>query len=175
MTYWHLFLTISLYLSIILKVNSFLENSRSNSFSKQYKGFSFIFDDTKLNNNNPSYSFITVREVVEWTLKPNHGFGYIDIRTAEELEESVSPRGAVNIPAFQTDGNWKDSDAIWKPVENFAETVEKRFEKGTKIIVGYKATVRQMKSCEMLVQAGFEHVFCVESQSFLRTKNFEEF
>ncbi|CAM9266880.1 unnamed protein product [Discosporangium mesarthrocarpum] len=58
-----------------------------------------------------SYIDVTVREAVEWTMGKDSAFTYVDIRSPEEREVLVSPRGSINIPAFEPVATEKEGDA----------------------------------------------------------------
>lgn len=71
----------------------------------------------------------------------NEGFSYVDVRTPEEFSEG-RPARSINIPL--------DDD--------FLRSVEARFAKDAKIIVGCKAGGRSLRAANALVSAGFTNV-----------------
>jgi len=175
-------LVATLALAIIPSTKSFvLPNQRLNFNS---------FDDlTKIYRNNRNdihflsmnlgeplgYTELSVREVVELTMQSGNDYTYVDIRSPAELEELVSPKGAVNIPSFRTEDDWRDEEAKWVPQDDFIKTMDEYFEKDSKMIIGCKCILRQMRTCERLVEAGFTNVFLAESNSYLQTRGLEEF
>ncbi|CAM9503101.1 unnamed protein product [Heterosigma akashiwo] len=107
-------------------------------------------------------------------MDPNNDYDYIDIRTTEELEELVSPRGATNIPSHFTEDDCWDDDASWTLCDDFVARTQNSFSKDSKLIIGNKCIIRQMQACDALVEAGFDNVFLHESQDFVQTKGRNE-
>lgn len=79
------------------------------------------------------------------------GYTYVDVRTESEFAEG-HPEGAVNVP-------WNVDGPI-DPVKNeaFLPTMEARFAKDAKIVVGCKAGARSAAASEALVAAGFTRI-----------------
>jgi len=69
------------------------------------------------------------------------GFTYVDVRTPEEFAEG-RPAGAINIPLG----------------DDFVRSVEARFSKDARIVVGCKAGGRSQRAANALAAAGFTNV-----------------
>ena len=78
---------------------------------------------------------------------------YIDVRTQQEYQNGHVPR-AVNIPVMEPD----PATRRMTPNPEFMPTVESKYAKDKKIIVGCQMGGRSQFAAEMLVQAGFTDV-----------------
>ena len=76
------------------------------------------------------------------------GYQYVDVRTQAEYAAG-HPAGAHNVP-FMLAGN-----PGMKPNPEFLASMESRFPKDTKLVVGCQAGGRSIKACQALRDAGY--------------------
>lgn len=79
------------------------------------------------------------------------GYTYVDVRSESEFAEG-HPEGAVNVPWLE-DGPF---DLVPNP--RFLMTMEARFAKDARLVIGCKAGVRSAKATRALVDLGFTDV-----------------
>jgi rhodanese-related sulfurtransferase len=81
----------------------------------------------------------------------DEGFTYVDVRTEEEFEAG-HPEGAVNVP-------WNIHGAAgMTPNPEFAEVMERAFDKNAPMILGCKTGNRSMHAARALIAAGFTNL-----------------
>ena len=71
----------------------------------------------------------------------DEGFTYVDVRTPEEFFEG-RPAGSINVPLG----------------EDFVRSMEARFAKDARIVVGCKAGGRSLRAAQALIAAGFTQI-----------------
>eukprot|EP00953_Heterococcus_sp_UTEX-ZZ885_P030618 16173-Heterococcus_DN1.PRE.2 len=121
------------------------------------------------------YKDITVVDAVQWMMVPGNDFVYLDVRSEEEHEELVPPKSAVNIPAFTPINDWEDPElAQFVPVPTFVRDVQARYGVDSKLLVGCRAGYRSGAACKLLAEAGYKHLWNVESGAWLKTRQTNE-
>jgi rhodanese-related sulfurtransferase len=71
----------------------------------------------------------------------DEGFTYVDVRTPEEFVEG-RPAGSINVPLG----------------DDFVRTMETKFAKDARIVVGCKAGGRSLRAANALLAAGFTNI-----------------
>jgi rhodanese-related sulfurtransferase len=71
----------------------------------------------------------------------SEGFSYIDVRSPDEFAEG-RPAGSINVPL---------DDA-------FVRTIESRFAKDARLVIGCQTGVRSLRAARALIAAGFANV-----------------
>ncbi len=81
----------------------------------------------------------------------DEGFTYVDVRTEEEFAAG-HPEGAVNVPSMI------QGPSGLVPSPTFLATMEARFAKDAKLILGCKSGGRSLRAAKELLGAGFTAV-----------------
>lgn len=81
---------------------------------------------------------------------PGNPATYLDVRTVEEYEAG-HPAGSYNIPVMI-----RDESGQMVPNPSFKSTVEKKFPKTQRLVVGCMAGGRSQRACMILEEAGYK-------------------
>ncbi|WP_394824028.1 rhodanese-like domain-containing protein [Pendulispora albinea] len=79
------------------------------------------------------------------------GYTYLDVRTQEEFAEG-RPAGSINVPFAVMQGG------SMTPNPAFVSTVEARFPKDAKLVLGCRSGGRSLRAAHALLAAGFTDV-----------------
>jgi rhodanese-related sulfurtransferase len=80
------------------------------------------------------------------------GYKYVDVRSVPEFE-SGHPKGAFNVPLM----HFLPGRGM-SPNPDFAAVVEKKFDKGEKLVLGCKTGGRSLRAAELLAGMGYTNV-----------------
>lgn len=96
-------------------------------------------------------SFQQVKPKAAFEKIEREGYFYLDVRTAQEFKEGHA-QGARNIPIFFITEEGREFN------EQFLLEVKKHYRPTDKMVLGCKSGGRSAKGCEILIEAGFDHV-----------------
>jgi rhodanese-related sulfurtransferase len=77
---------------------------------------------------------------------------YLDVRSTMEFDEA-HPAGAVNVPIM----NFTPGFGM-TPNPDFVQTVEEKFPKDAKLVIGCKSGGRSAQACQIMEKMGFTNV-----------------
>jgi rhodanese-related sulfurtransferase len=79
----------------------------------------------------------------------DEGWIYVDVRSIPEFEQG-HPAGAYNVPFMHA-----EPGRGMTPNPEFADVMERTFEKGAKLVVGCRSGQRSLRAAEQLTQLGY--------------------
>jgi rhodanese-related sulfurtransferase len=97
---------------------------------------------------------VTPEEALE--LMRAQGYAYLDVRSVPEFEAG-HPEGAYNVPLLHI------GPAGGRPNESFLATVERRFPKDARLVVGCKTSGRSTQAVSVLERAGYTNLALQQS------------
>ncbi|MBI3651903.1 MAG: rhodanese-like domain-containing protein [Acidobacteria bacterium] len=77
---------------------------------------------------------------------------YLDVRSTMEFADG-HPTGAVNVPIM----NFTPGSGM-TPNPDFVQTIEEKFPKEAKLVIGCKSGARSAQACQIMEKMGYTHV-----------------